>query len=268
MKKSRPHLSEIYIYPVKSVGGISLQKAEVDSRGLRYDRRWMVVDETGTFLSQRRFPKMATITAAMDEHRLRLSAPDMPDITVPLKTPPVRQFEVRIWKDICLAYSCGTETGEWFSEILKLRCRLVYMPDESDRPADPAYSPVKTQVSFADAFPFLIISRASLDDLNSRLKEKLPMNRFRPNLVFSGTSAYAEDYWKLIRIGDVRLHVVKPCSRCVITTTDQKTGKTGREPLKTLATYRKVGDKVYFGQNAIQDNEGTLQVGYSLEILH
>lgn len=267
MNTSNRYLSEIYIYPVKSARGISLKKSIVDSRGLRFDRRWMVIDENNTFISQRKFPVMATVETGIDEKNLILKSSDMPEIRIPLESAEKSAISVKIWKDTCAAYFCGREAADWFSHKLGINCRLVYMPENSNRPVDRKYSHINRQVSFADGYPFLILSDASLDDLNNRLHQPLPVNRFRPNLVLAETAPYEEDKWREILIGNIRLHVVKPCSRCVITTTDQKTGKTSKEPLRTLATYRKFDDKVLFGQNAVHENEGELKTGDSIEII-
>jgi len=156
--------------------------------------------------------------------------------------------------------------GEWFTRLLGVRSQLVYMPDDVVRPVDPTYGVSTDRVSFADGFPFLLISQESLDDLNRRLAVPLPMNRFRPNLVVSGCAPFAEDGWPGFAAGGVEFRVVKPCARCVITTTDQATGERGREPLRTLATYRNVGGKVMFGQNVIHRGTGSLELGNRVEL--
>ncbi len=261
------YLFGIYIYPVKSAGGISLQRAEVGFRGLKYDRRWMVVDKNLNFISQRNFPRLATVKVELTNDHLLMYAPDLPHFRVPIFCEKILVKNVRIWNDICMAYSCGKEPAEWFSTLLKTECRLVFMPDVSNRPVNASVSPLQKQVSFADSFPFLIISEASLHDLNGRLPAPLPMNRFRPNLVITGCSPYSEDDWKTVQIGSLRLHVVSPCSRCVITTVDQDTGEAGKEPLRALATYRRKGDKVLFGQNAVHENETKIAVGDRLHVI-
>jgi uncharacterized protein YcbX len=255
-----PYLSYIYVYPIKSAGGIALQNAEVGPRGLKFDRRWMVVDKNLEFISQRKFPGLARVRVALRENSLILSAPKFPQLQVPFLLEKISVMNVRIWNDVCMAYSCGKEPAEWFSTLLEMECRLVYMPDVSNRLVDKRFTSLEKQVSFADSFPFLIISEASLQDLNSRMSFSLPMDRFRPNLVVTGCPPYDEDTWKIIEIGSLRLHVVKPCSRCVITTIDQNTGEAGKEPLRTLASYRRKGDKVFFGQNAVHENEIKIEV--------
>jgi uncharacterized protein YcbX len=254
-------LSALHIYPIKSARGISLAESEVDEFGLRYDRRWMVVDESGLFLSQRSHPGMALVVPSIGDEVLRVEAPSMPVLETRLNPASSVSTTVGIWNDVCSATWAGERAARWFSEFLGTPCSLVYMPDEVVRPADPAFAPAGARVSFADAFPFLLISEESLTDLNHRLAEPLPMNRFRPNLVVTGGEPFAEDTWDRIEVGGVRLRVVKPCARCVVTTTNQVTAERGREPLRTLATYRKIGGEVMFGQNAVHENTGWLRIG-------
>jgi uncharacterized protein YcbX len=166
-----------------------------------------------------------------------------------------------VWDDTCSATWLGQKAAEWFSEFLGMACSLVHMASDTVRPADPALAPGGTRVSFADGFPFLLISEASLADLNRRLAEPLPMNRFRPNLVVAGGEPYQEDSWTRIEIGGIGLQVVKPCGRCLVTTTDQITGERGKEPLRTLATYRKRDGEVMFGQNVLHEAPGHLRIG-------
>jgi uncharacterized protein len=261
-------LSELNIYPIKSAAGISLQTAEVEWKGLRGDRRWMVVDEQGKFMTQRQFPSMALISVALEDDQLTIAAPGMKSLAVSIElTAP--ELEVEVWGDRCRAISTGDAAKEWFSQFLNTSCQLVYLPDDSKRlvASDYAVRPDHDQVSFADAFPFLLISEASLHDLNQRLDAPIPMNRFRPNLVVRGCDAFAEDRWRKIRIGSVVFHVVKPCARCAITTVEQTTGVKGKEPLQTLATYRLQKGNIFFGQNLLQENLGSLQVGDVVEII-
>jgi hypothetical protein len=259
-------LSGIYIYPIKSAAGISLKTAEVGNRGLQYDRRWMLVDETGKFLSQRQLPRMALITVQLEGYQLVVKAPNREILSIPLHIESSERIPVQVWNDVCDAIPVGEEVSQWFSEFLEISCQLVYMPDNSFRPVDSRYARHNEQVSFTDGFPFLLISQASLQDLNERLDEPIPMNRFRPNLVISGCEAFAEDSWHLIHIGSIPFHVVKPCERCSITTVDQAQGIRRKEPLQTLAQYRRKNGKILFGQNLIQAQLGVLQVGDSVEI--
>jgi uncharacterized protein YcbX len=260
-------LSQIYIYPVKSARGIPLNKAVVSDRGLQYDRRWMLIDEENKFITARKYPRMILINTRIDKNILVLSAPGMPYLKVPLTGDGSRSLRVKVWKDECPAYYCGDEAENWFSQYLNIPTRLVHMPSESQRLVDPHYSDGRRIVSFADGFPFLLISEASLADLNRRLKKPLEMERFRPNLVIKGCQPYEEDSWKSIRIGDISFQVSKPCSRCVITTIDPSDGSTDKEPLRTLAIYRTTQGKVFFGQNLFHDKEGTVEVGMVLEVI-
>ncbi|HEX2250245.1 MAG TPA: MOSC N-terminal beta barrel domain-containing protein, partial [Gemmatimonadales bacterium] len=254
-------LTGLTVYPIKSAGGIPVSDWPVDEFGLRYDRRWMLVDDSGEFLSQRSHPRLALARPSIRDGSLRIDAPGMPSLELPLEPTASVTTDVTVWNDTCPAAWLGERPASWFSDFLGSSCSLVYMTGETLRPADPAYAPDGTRVSFADAFPFLIISEESLADLNRRLARPLPMNRFRPNLVVAGGAPYQEDLWERIEINGIGIRVVKPCARCVVTTTDQVTAEQGREPLRTLATYRQISGKVMFGQNAVHERTGRLRVG-------
>jgi uncharacterized protein YcbX len=260
-------LTGLTIYPIKSARGIPLVESEVDQFGLRHDRRWMVVNPSGEFLSQRTHPRLALIAPVIDGETLRIMAPEMPPLELPLHPKDIVRSRVAVWRDFCPASWLGDNAAGWFSEFLDCACSLVHMSDSVIRPADPVFAPPGTRVSFADGFPFLLISEESLADLNRRLAQPLPMNRFRPNLVVAGGGPYAEDGWQRIEIGGIPIRVVKPCARCVVTTTDQATGERGKEPLRTLATYRNRGGEVMFGQNALHERPGRLGVGDPVVIL-
>lgn len=259
-------LSQIHVYPIKSAGGVALDSATVDRCGLRYDRRWMLVDDKGVYITQRRFPRMALIDVEVSSGSLTIEAPAMSTLRVPVSPEAGGLIRVRIWDDLLEVVPVCKEADHWFSEFLGIPCRLVYMPDDTVRLAGPEYATGEDQVAFADRFPFLLTSEASLDDLNTRLAQSLPMNRFRPNLVIKGCEPYAEDEWKQISIGHIPFRVAKPCSRCAITTVEQTEGAMGREPLHTLAKYRRFGNEVLFGQNLIHNTPGTLRVGDPLEV--
>jgi uncharacterized protein len=259
-------LSELHIYPIKSAGGISLSSAQVDTRGLEHDRRWMLVDEQGKFLSQRSIPGMALIRVEVGSSHLSVKAEGMNELRLPLKPDSGDPLRVCIWNDSFDAMDTGQEAASWFTKMLALPCRLVFMPDRAERFVNPIYAPQKTPVSFADAFPFLLISQASLDDLNSRLAEPVPMNRFRPNLVLEGCTAYEEDLWATVEIGSVSFRVAKPCARCTVPTVNQKTGIRAQEPILTLSSYRTREGKVYFGQNLTHDTLGMLMVGDEVHV--
>ena len=253
------HVSALHVYPLKGARGLSLQEVEVDDFGPRGDRRWLAVDADGVFVSQRELPRLALVHAAVEADALVLSSDGFRAQRVERPAGPCRR--VRIWRDTVEAVDAGDEASEWLSEVLQHDVRLVHMPDETFRPVDGTYGRPGDHVSFADAFPFLILGQSSLDALNARLAEPLPMNRFRPNIVVAGAAPHAEDAWREIAIGTLRLDVVKPCARCVVTTIDQERALPGREPLRTLASYRKVGAHVMFGMNAIHRGRGVLRVG-------
>ncbi len=266
-------LSEINIYPIKSLGGISQKKAMVEKRGLQFDRRWMLIGEKQNFLTQRNFPKMATVSVEILENGLRVSQGN-DELVIPFEPNTNKTESVKIWSSRCRAQVYEDKINKWFSDALETNCRLVLMPVETKRKVSYFYAVHKDDVvSFADAYPFLLIGEDSLTDLNSRLENPVPMNRFRPNFVVSGADAFAEDGWRRIRIGDVVFHLVKPCARCVVTTIDQSNGaKQGVEPLKTLASFRipksSIKKKILFGQNLIAEDVGKIvNVGDAVEVL-
>ncbi len=266
-------LSEINIYPIKSLGGIALKSSAVENRGLQYDRRRMLVDENNKFLTQREFPKMATVGVEIFKHGLSVSATNK-SLEIPFEFETTETTMVKIWSSRCRAKIYEKSINDWFSDVLQTDCRLVLMPAETARKVNYFYAVHEDDaVSFADGYPILLIGEESLADLNARLETPVPMNRFRPNLVVSGADAFAEDGWQQIKIGGAIFHVVKPCARCIITTIDQTTGvKHGTEPLKTLANYRipkrSRQQKILFGQNLIAENAGeVLNVGDKIEVI-
>jgi uncharacterized protein YcbX len=266
-------LSEIWVYPVKSLGGISLQESQVTDRGLELDRRWLLVDDSGRFLSQREYSELALFRPEIVgdflriTHGVRLESIDTP--LRPVFPDATSKIEVTVWDDTIDAFEVSKKTTEWFTKQIGFSVRLVYMPDESERKLDPDYAITGDEInSFSDAYPFLIIGQASLDDLNGRMKDKVPMNRFRPNFVFTNGEAFEEDNWREFKIGNVSFVGVKPCDRCVMTTVDQEKGVvSGKDPLMTLAKYRNFGNKVLFGQNLIAVGLGTVKVGDSILML-
>ena len=259
-------VSELAIYPVKSMAQVTLNYSRVDRCGLAYDRRWMVVDSSGKFITQRQYPHMCLIQAQLQNDGLLLNAAGMPELTI-TKPSEEKRTVVTLWNDQCQALDAGDAPAKWLSEFLSVDCRLVAFPDNEIRQVDPAYAQPGDRTAFSDGFPILLISQASLDDLNSRMATPLPMARFRPNLVVSGCDAYAEDNWQCLRIGGLTLRVVKPCSRCVIPSIDTATGERGVEPTRTLASYRKRDNKIYFGQNVIAEMPGELRIDMPVEIL-
>lgn len=261
-------ISELYYYPVKSCAGLRLDTAEIGARGIKYDRQWMVVDDNGEFLTQRELPRMSLIKPAINgDGFLRLNAPEMPELTVSLSSDG-EISSVKVWNDTCEGVDQGAESANWFSQYLGGPCRLVKIAPNYVRQVDQNYAQRETdQVGFADGFPFLLIGEASLADLNSRLADPLPMNRFRPNIVVKGSQAFAEDDWKRVSINGIEFDVVKPCARCVITTVNQDTGVAGSEPLKTLAGFRRVNNKLLFGQNLTHMSKGTISVGDAIKLI-
>jgi uncharacterized protein len=259
-------LTGLWRYPVKSLRGTRCNALPVAARGPLADRQWMLVDAQGGFLTQRQLPRMALIDVRLDGDGLALrcgrSALTVarPPIDAPL-------LEVTVWRDRCLAQAADAEADRWFSGLLGRPCRLVYLPDSQVRAVDPRFARPDDQVGFADGFPFLLISQASLDDLNARLAQPVPMLRFRPNLVVAGCAAFAEDGWRRIRIGEIDFRVAKPCSRCIVPTIDPETAERAAEPLRTLAGYRRRDKQVFFGQNLIHDGLGELREGMPVEVL-
>jgi uncharacterized protein YcbX len=264
--RSVPRLSGLHVYPIKSAAGLAPAEWDVGALGLRYDRRWMVVDRGGTMLTQRSHPRLGQIRPQVGDGVLRVETDGMPPLELPLDPGPAVSLSVNIWDDTCLASWTGERAARWFSDVLQSDCSLVHIAEANARTVDPDYAPPGHRVGFADAFPFLMISEASLADLNRRLATPLPMNRFRPNLVIAGLEPFGEDRLGAFGIGRLRFSAVKPCDRCVVTTTDQQTGERGVEPLRTLATYRRINGKVLFGQNVVHEGSGRLRVGDTLQV--
>jgi uncharacterized protein YcbX len=261
-------LSQIYIYPVKSLGGIALQETEVTDRGLQHDRRWMLIDANNTFISQRNHPAMALFNLVLSHNGFTVTyLPDSSTLFIPFRPMLGHAIPVTVWDDSCTATLVDSAADAWFSEKLSFSCRLVYMNDDACRPVDNRYARQSQQVSFADAYPFLIIGKASLNKLNSRLLSPVLMDRFRPNLVFTGGEAHAEDSMAKVSIGPVNFYGVKPCARCAIIGINQQSGQSSKEPTKTLAGYRSYNKKIYFGQNLLHQGEGSIKVGDEIRIL-
>lgn len=262
------HLSGLYIYPVKSLRGVAVREAALDDHGLVGDRRFLVVDDAGRFLTQRVLPRMALIDTELHRGNLILRHPQHGSAAVRLDEAGPRAT-VQIWRDTVQAVDCGVEIAVWLSDFLRHPCRLVRMGGDYLRPVKPSKAQPGDVVSFADAYPLLALSEASLADLNDRLvlrsEEPVPMNRFRPNLVIAGCPAFAEDTWRRVRIGAAVFRIAGPCARCIITTTDQETAVRYKEPLLTLASYRRDPtdpSDVNFGQNLVHETKsGVLRIG-------
>ena len=256
-------VQDIYIYPVKSLGGISLQQAEVQQTGLQHDRRWMLTDEKYKFLSLRTHPEMVFLQTGFSSNSLLITHKKnfLPPLEIPLNASLKKEVTVTIWEDECIAFEVSTPANRWFSEILNMPVKLVYMPATTQRHVDADFAEKGEIVSFADAFPLMIIGQSSLDDLNSRLSCPLPMERFRPNIVFTGGAPYFEDIMSEFTINGINFNVAKPCIRCVVTTIDTVLATRGKEPLKTLSTYRSSKNKILFGQNLLHSGFGSIKVG-------
>jgi uncharacterized protein YcbX len=261
-------VSGLYIYPVKSLGGIALNAATLTDRGFEYDRRWMLVDDNNHFISQREVAAMALLKVSLHEQGLLIRNTGKPDASflVPFQSANTETTMVTVWGDKCRGRLVSTEANDWFSEQLGMSCKLVYMPDSTHRRVDSRYASNKEITSFSDGYPLLLIGQSSLDDLNSRLQTPLPMNRFRPNIVFTGGDPFLEDKMKQFDINGVRFFGVKLCARCVITTIDQQTAEKAKEPLKTLSTYRSKNNNIYFGQNLLFHGSGTISIGDTITI--
>ena len=267
-------ISEIWIYPIKSLAGIRLKKTIVKQKGLQYDRRWMLVDNDGRFLTQREHPEMALFNVAITNGHLIVSTQTpvtdevVQFIKLDLNAKVSGNFlKVNIWDDEVEAVEVNPDYSAWFSRQLNSECRLVFFPEENRRDADPDYARNREQVSLADGYPFLIISQSSLDELNRKLKEPVSIERFRPNFVFADGLPHEEDSWKNFTIGSVSFKGVKPCSRCALITVNPETGERGTEPLKELSTYRKKNNKVYFGENLLARSDGEVNEGDLIEII-
>jgi len=271
------HLAALSLHPVKSLRPLSVTSVEVDELGPVGDRRFLVVDPEGVFQSQRTLPAMARIGALLDGPQLILRADGHPDLAVSRASDPQAPLRpVRIFKtDGLQAEDCGAEPSAWLSAVLQTPCQLVRVGPRFHRPVPKSAAMPADLVAFSDSCPFLVISEASLGDLNLRLQTAggpaLPMERFRPNLVISGCAPYAEDSWIRFRIGEVTFRSAGPCARCIVTTTDQRTGERGIEPLRTLAAFRRderEPSHVNFGQNAIHESKaGILRLGDAVVVL-
>ncbi len=262
-------IAGLFHYPVKSLRGIAVDELILEARGPRHDREWMVVDSNGRFLTQRTMPRMATLAARVRDGRLELADDSGAVLHVAPGDGP--SSDVTVWKDTVTATDCGDAAASWLSSRLGQPCRLVRMPDSTLRPVDPKYSPrPDAHTTFADAYPVLLTNAASLDALNTNLPAPLGMERFRANVVVSGAAAWAEDEWRAVAVGSITFDLVKPCARCVVITTDQRTSEQphGAAPLSTLARLRTLQPfGAIFGQNAVHRSTGTLRVGDELHVI-
>ncbi|MBR8831145.1 MAG: putative protein YcbX [Chroococcopsis gigantea SAG 12.99] len=266
-------VKSLHIYPLKSCRGISLSESEVTEKGFKNDREYMIVDDKGQFLTQRQYPKLVTLGVEIRGDNLCLSTA----VSQQLELQPTltgKLIPVRIWRDVTTAIDQGNEVARWLENFLGFPCRLVKQSPHHIRPTDPKYAiDDRTPVSFADGYPYLITNTASLEELNRRInddRDKAPMDRFRANIVIETREAFIETRWREITIADVKFALVKPCTRCIITTTDQDTGERNphQEPLKTLQTFRKGPEGIMFGENMIPRRTGIVKVGDEVKVIN
>jgi uncharacterized protein YcbX len=261
-------ISALIHYPIKACRGHQVNEANVERMGLEGDRRMMVVTPEGGFLTQRNYPKLAHVTPSISNERLTLSAPGMEEVAIAIrKSGPTHPVD--IWRSKGVqAVDQGEKAAAWFSDWLGTSVRLVHIADGYIRKVNQKYAVnADDHTAFADGYPILLASEESLGDLNARLDMPIPMNRFRPNLVVKGCEPFAEDTWGRIRIGKNEMAVIKPCARCLVTTIDKDTLEKSKEPLKTLASYRRQKGGVMFGQNVIPLNRGRIRLGMNVEVL-
>jgi MOSC domain-containing protein len=254
----------LFEYPVKGLLGNKVCCATVNRRGLAMDRRWMLIDKEGAFLSQRQLPKLTQFLPEFQD-QLTIKHLTSGETHAILKTEFTEERKVVVWGQECTSHGSNREIDEWLSSHLDTEVQLVYMQDDDIRPVESSEN--EDIVSFADAYPVLLATRASLDDLNSKLDDPIDINRFRPNIFIDGEAPFAEDNWRRIKIGPVIFKVVKRCARCHVININQKTGVAGREPLQTLSTYRKEGNKVNFAINLIPQNTGIIHEEDEVTIL-
>ncbi len=260
-------ISELYIYPVKGLRGISVKETEAVEKGFRYDRRWLLTDKKGHFISQREVAALALIQTAVIGDSLVITYGDS-SIMVPLNSANYSGItdKVQVWDDTVEANMVGINFNEWFSDVLNMKVSFYFMHENNKREVEKSHGAQST-VSFADAYPYLVISQASLDDLNGKMDAPLPMNRFRPSIVVAGSAPFEEDSWQYFSAGDAIFRAIKPCSRCNVPTIDQATGIPGKEPLVTLSKYRRKANKAIFGMNAVLEKPGAVKVGDVISLL-
>jgi uncharacterized protein len=262
-------VSHLYVYPIKSLGGVSLSSVNITDRGFEYDRRWMLIDDNNNFLTQREFAVMALLQVEIVVEGLKVfhKENETDFIIIPFKPLKNERVNTNIWGVPCTPLLVSDKIDQWFSVALNSPCRLVYMDDDTQVKIDERYNIDNSLTSFSDGFPILMISEASLQDLNSRATEQVPMNRFRPNIVIRNARAFEEDSMKEFVINGITFYGAKPSARCVITTINQSTTEKGKEPLKTLATYRSKNNKIYFGENVIAAGTGEINMGDEIIVI-
>ena len=261
-------IHQLFLHPVKSFAAQSVNSLTYDSIGPIFDRNWMVVNPEGKALTQRVLPKMCLVTCTLDGKKLILNAEEMPKISV---NEPTKLKEVTIWSDTVEAGDCGDEVADWLSTYLGKPARLVRVTEQTNRQIDQNFAAPNELVGFADGFPTLIVSQASLDEFNSHMetqtKTKIDMRRFRPNIVIAGCEPFAEDSWSAVRIGEIEFSLVKPCSRCIMPSINPDNGEKEMQVNQVLLTTRRRNRETYFGQNATHKGEGTISIGDSVELI-
>jgi len=267
-------ISQLFIYPVKSLRGISVSSGLVTDRGLQYDRRWMLVDENNRFLTLREYPKMARIKVELYERGLKIESLEYAgaDLKIPFEADEAGFESVTIWNATVDARRVGKDADNWFSDMLGGNCRLVFMPENSLRPVDTTsgFAPPGKFTAFADAYPFMMLGEASMEDLNNRMQIPLTVDRFRPNIVFSGGFPYQEDEMEEFTIGDILFTCLENCARCIIPNIDPEKGIRNKdnEPLKTLSKYRMRNKKIEFGRNVVHQGAGIIRVDNEIHLLN
>lgn len=261
-------VSQLFSFPIKSCGAISHNSFALNRFGPADDRRWMLVDpEDGSFISQRKYPMLCLVKVQTAAQGYCLSAPNMPSINLSAPAIDSTRLQVTVWGDSVTALDMGNDCAAWFSDYLSVPCRLVYMGDSARRDVDTDYANSNETVGFADGFPLLLISQASLDDLNHRLDVPASMLRFRPNIVISGSHAFEEDSWKRIRIGSIEFDVAKPCARCVMPSIDPLTGEKTAGFNRVLASFRRRDGEIFFGQNLLYQHFGSISLGDPITVI-
>lgn len=258
-------LSEIWIYPIKSMGGVSLRSARILPKGLDLDRRWMLVDEKGAFLTQRSYPQMALFKVSLAGDHIQVAYRN-DTLSIPINPKPGTSTRTKIWKDEISVVQTAPGFDNWFSARIGVACRLVAFPEENPRTVERGHRSPEDHARLQDAFPFLIIGQGSMDELNRRLETPVGINRFRPNLVFTGGDPHEEDTWRDFTIGGLPFLATRTCGRCSIPGVDQHTGRKGKEPLATLARYRQVGTTIMFGMNAVGPGTGEINIGDAVKV--
>ena len=258
-------VAALFRYPLKSAAGEECEKLQLDHFGVEGDRRWMVTTRDGVPITQRECPGLSQLSARTETDSLALTW-GASTFRVPLPAADSPRIAVNIWGDSVVLPLAGAESAEWISRHLGLGAHLAYMPDDVDRPVNPRYAQAGDRTALTDGYPLHLIGSGSMEDLNSRLDQPVGVERFRPNVYVEGPDPFAEDGWSEIRIGDCGFRVVKPCPRCTVTTIDPATGVRGKEPLRTLAAYRKTKEGVMFGQNVIHDGSGVIRVGDPVQV--